>query len=81
MNTSMQLARFTVAYWCVLVAALLPIVCAWIAKRGALGKPADQGGFDNSDPRGWLALLGGARFVLGLGDPILGPTALEALAS
>ena len=55
MNTSMQLARFTVAYWCVLVAALLPIVCAWIAKRGALGKPADQGGFDNSDPRGWLA--------------------------
>jgi len=33
------------------------------------------------DPRGWRALLGGARFVLGLGDPILGPTALEALAS
>ena len=32
MNTSPQVARFTVAYWCVLVAALLPIVCAWIAK-------------------------------------------------
>ena len=28
------MARFTVAYWCVLVAALLPIVCAWIAKSG-----------------------------------------------
>ena len=37
------------------VAALLPIVCAWIAKSGTLGKTAPQGGYDNSDPRGWLA--------------------------
>jgi uncharacterized MAPEG superfamily protein len=51
----MQLARFTVAYWCVLIAALLPLACAWLAKSGGLGKPHKQGGFDNRDPRGWLA--------------------------
>jgi uncharacterized MAPEG superfamily protein len=51
----MQLARFTVAYWCVLIAALLPLACAWLAKSGGLGKSRKQGGFDNSDPRGWLA--------------------------
>ena len=47
--------RFTVAYWCVLVAALLPYACAYLAKSGGLGKPPNQGGFDNRDPRGWLA--------------------------
>jgi uncharacterized MAPEG superfamily protein len=52
---SMQFARFTVAYWCVLIAALLPIVCAWLAKSQGLGKPRREGGFDNHDPRGWLA--------------------------
>jgi len=51
----MQLARFTVAYWCVLIAALLPLACAWLAKSGGLGKPRKQGGFDNSEPRAWLA--------------------------
>ena len=61
MNTSLQVARFTVAYWCVLVAALLPIVCAWIAKSGTLGKPPAQGGYDNSDPRSWLARQGDWR--------------------
>ncbi|MDB5873793.1 MAG: glutathione metabolism protein [Ramlibacter sp.] len=29
----MQVARFTVAYWCVLVAALLPIACGWLARQ------------------------------------------------
>ncbi len=47
--------RFTVAYWCVLVAALLPYACAYLAKSGGFGKPRSQGGFDNRDPRGWLA--------------------------
>ena len=51
----MQIARFTVAYWCVLIAALLPLACAWLAKSGGLGKPRKEGGFDNRDPRGWLA--------------------------
>jgi uncharacterized MAPEG superfamily protein len=48
-------ARFTVAYWCVLIAALLPYVCAYLAKYQGFGKPRSQGGFDNRDPRGWLA--------------------------
>lgn len=51
----MQFARFTVAYWCVLIAALLPLACAWLAKSGGFGKPRKQGGFDNHDPRAWLA--------------------------
>jgi len=42
----------TVAFWCVLVASLMPIVCTGIAK-------ARSGGFDNHDPRGSLARLHG----------------------
>jgi uncharacterized MAPEG superfamily protein len=41
-------AHFTLAYWCVLIAALIPIGCAYIAKQKA------QGGFDNHHPREWL---------------------------
>ena len=52
---TMQLARFTVAYWCVLLAAVLPYVCTMLAKSGGFGKPRSQGGYDNRDPRGWLA--------------------------
>ncbi|MFN4120473.1 MAPEG family protein [Acidovorax sp.] len=55
MNTSMHVARFTVAYWCVLIAALLPICCAWLAKSGSFGKPRKDGGFDNRNPREWMA--------------------------
>ena len=46
---------FTIAYWCVLVAAVLPIVCAGIAKYGMFGKTPREGGFDNHHPRAWLA--------------------------
>jgi uncharacterized MAPEG superfamily protein len=46
---------FSLAHWAVLVAALLPIVCAGIAKFGMFGKPASAGGYDNRDPRAWLA--------------------------
>ena len=45
---------FSLAHWCVLVAAMLPIVCAGIAKAGSFGKPASAGGYDNRDPRAWL---------------------------
>ncbi|GAB3665908.1 MAPEG family protein [Ramlibacter alkalitolerans] len=51
----MSYARFTVAYWCVLVAVLLPFACAYLAKSRGLGKSRGAGGFDNADPRGWLA--------------------------
>jgi uncharacterized MAPEG superfamily protein len=53
--------HFTVAYWCVLVAVFLPIACAGIAKWGSFGKPRSQGGFDNVDPRAWLAKQTGWR--------------------
>jgi uncharacterized MAPEG superfamily protein len=43
----------TVALWCVIVAGLLPVLCAALAK--GLGK-----GFDNSRPREWLAQQQGA---------------------
>jgi uncharacterized MAPEG superfamily protein len=55
---AMQFARFTVAYWCVLAAALLPLACAWMAKAPGFGKRRKDGGFDNEDPRGWLARQG-----------------------
>jgi uncharacterized MAPEG superfamily protein len=51
----MTMVRFTLAYWCVLVAALLPIVCAGIAKGGRFRTPRRDGGYDNMDPRAWLA--------------------------
>ncbi|MCL4779601.1 MAG: MAPEG family protein [Gammaproteobacteria bacterium] len=44
----------TTAYWCVLVAILMPIVWAGIAKAGARG-------FDNARPREYLATLDGWR--------------------
>ena len=55
MNTTMHVERFTVAYWCVLIAALLPMGCAWLAKSGSFGKSRKDGGFDNRDPRAWMA--------------------------
>lgn len=46
---------FTLALWCIPIAALLPVVAAAIAKKNGFGKPADQGGYDNSNPREWMA--------------------------
>ena len=37
----------TIAYWCILIAALLPYAWAFVAKRSPR--------YDNRDPRGWLA--------------------------
>ncbi|MEJ7929566.1 MAPEG family protein [Ramlibacter sp. AN1015] len=47
--------HFTVAYGCILVAALLPYACAWLAKAHGFGKPRREGGYDNNEPRAWLA--------------------------
>lgn len=44
----------TIAYWCVLFAALLPIVWSGVAKAGG-------DGFDNSRPRVYLTALQGWR--------------------
>lgn len=38
----------SIAYWCILIAAALPYVWVFFAKRGAAG-------YNNKDPRGWLA--------------------------
>jgi uncharacterized MAPEG superfamily protein len=57
----MKLAGLTVAYWCVLVAALLPIGCAWLAKSGQMTKSRREGGFDNQHPRDWLSRQTGWR--------------------
>lgn len=43
----------TLAIWCVLVTAFLPYVAAMIAKRAP--------GFDNNNPREWLAKQEGVR--------------------
>ena len=51
----------TLAYWTVLIAAVLPIVCAGIAKSGRFGVPRREGGYDNHDPRSWLASQDGFR--------------------
>jgi uncharacterized MAPEG superfamily protein len=45
----------TTAQLCLLVACLLPVSCAWIAKAGAFGLK------DNHDPRAWLARQQGWR--------------------
>jgi uncharacterized MAPEG superfamily protein len=49
----------TIASCCVLIACLLPIVCAGIAKSPAFGKSRRDGGFDNHNPRQWMSGLTG----------------------
>jgi uncharacterized MAPEG superfamily protein len=43
-----------ISYACVLVAGLMPVFCAGIAKAGAKG-------YDNHNPRAWLAQQSGFR--------------------
>ena len=49
----------TIAELCILIACLLPIVCAGIAKSKGFGVSRRDGGFDNHNPRQWLARLEG----------------------
>jgi len=49
----------TIAETCILIACLLPIACAGVAKFKGFGKPRRDGGFDNHSPRIWLAGLKG----------------------
>lgn len=51
------------AFWCVLVAGMLPIVCAYLAKFGPRGADGATGvgRFDNREPRTWLAQQTGRR--------------------
>lgn len=51
----------TLSYYALLVACLLPIVCAGLAKAGTFTTPPSKGGYDNGDPRAWLARQTGRR--------------------
>ena len=45
----------TISFGCILVMALLPVVCAGLAKSGMMGKLRKDGGYDNDNPRKWLS--------------------------
>ena len=51
----------TLAHVCILLAALLPVACAGIAKAGQFSVAPARGGYDNNDPRAWLARQTGYR--------------------
>jgi uncharacterized MAPEG superfamily protein len=51
----MTVSYFTVSYGCLLVAALLPIVCTGLAKQDGFGRSPREGGYDNVNPRAWQA--------------------------
>ena len=53
--------KFTLAYWCILFAALLPLCCAGIGKWGLFKVPRRDGGFDNEHPRAWWDKQSGYR--------------------
>jgi uncharacterized MAPEG superfamily protein len=56
----MSIASMTTT-WCILAVALMPLVCAGVAKGGMFTKPASEGGYDNHQPREWLANQTGYR--------------------
>jgi uncharacterized MAPEG superfamily protein len=51
----MDLPSLTLAYWCVLAAAVLPYLSAYLAKAGAYGPR------DNAAPREWASRQSGWR--------------------
>lgn len=50
-----------VAFWCVLIAALVPFACSYLAKYGPTDGSAASTPFDNRHPRAWLAAQDGLR--------------------
>ena len=53
-----------IAYWCVLIAGVLPLACTYLAKFGPAPRaPGDVAPtrFDNRSPRDWLAAQTGVR--------------------
>ena len=45
----------TIALFCILLETLMPIVCAGLAKGRDMGVSHKDGGYDNRNPRDWLA--------------------------
>jgi uncharacterized MAPEG superfamily protein len=60
-ESSVMGSIFSVVVWCVLLAAIMPILCAGMAKAHGFGKPINEGGYDNGMPRQWLAGQSGWR--------------------
>jgi uncharacterized MAPEG superfamily protein len=50
----------TIALFCILLAAILPIACAGLAKGRAMKVSHKDGGYDNRNPREWIAKQTGA---------------------
>ena len=50
----------TLALFCILLATLIPIVCAGLAKGRAMRVSHKDGGYDNRSPRDWIAKQAGA---------------------
>ncbi len=51
----------TIALFCILLATLMPIVCAGLAKGRAMRVSHRDGGYDNRNPRDWIAKQDGFR--------------------
>jgi uncharacterized MAPEG superfamily protein len=51
----------TIAHFCIIAACMLPIVCAGLAKSSGFGRSRREGGYDNHDPRAWLAKQSGRQ--------------------
>jgi uncharacterized MAPEG superfamily protein len=51
----MSFNKVTIAYWCVFIVALMPIMCASISKWGSGSR------YNNKRPREWYASLEGHR--------------------
>ena len=47
-----------IAFWCVLIAGVMPLGCAYLAK---FGRADGSGRFDNREPRVWLSQQTGSR--------------------
>ena len=45
----------TLALFCILLATLMPIVCAGLAKGREMNVSHKDGGYDNRNPRDWIA--------------------------
>jgi uncharacterized MAPEG superfamily protein len=45
----------SIANTCVLIAAILPVLTMGVAKVASSGKRRSEGGFDNHNPREWVA--------------------------
>ena len=51
----------TIALFCILLAAIMPIVCAGMSKAGGMRVPRRDGGYDNRNPRDWIKTQDGFR--------------------